>query len=39
MLMKERRVIDERSFSIPHKYEIMPDRTILRMIFPEKKMY
>ena len=38
MLIKDRIVIEDKSFSRPQRYEITPDKTIFSKIFPEKKM-
>jgi hypothetical protein len=39
MFIRDIMVIDDRSFNKPQRYEITPDKTILRIIFPEKKIY
>jgi hypothetical protein len=39
MLIRDKIVIDDKSFNKPQRYEITPDKTILRIMFPEKKIY
>ena len=39
MLIRDTMVIDDKSFSKPQRYEITPDKTIFRIIFPEKNKY
>jgi hypothetical protein len=39
MLIRDKMAIDDKSFSKPQRYEITPDKTIFRIIFPEKNKY
>ncbi len=39
MFMRDIIVIDDKSFNNPQSYEITPDKTIFRIMFPEKNIY
>jgi hypothetical protein len=39
MLIRDRIVIDDKSFSKHQRYEITPDKIILKIILLEKKIY